>query len=851
MAEDDDEKSPMFTNADAIDGNLSQYILDSAGHEQPHREDHSFPEVADDLKVDPMDCITRPPILVQNGRAWLADDEENKMSYSDVLMKWFKDKGVLETGTNKVLSGLGAFFMSITVVGIYYVAKSMHIVENKFFGAARTKSGRVVVYPPGYRGNFSLNRVDFQKCEFDQQYVNYNDSLHILRVLPGEVAVVRVDGSDMILGPGPSGEVGYHVIISPNVELKQEQVEANRLQHLQCGLWHMVHVRRGKVQHINIDGVDYALFHKPGGHWLKHRKFELGEVYDTTASFNAGTLYRLIVPSGVVAGFDIDGKSRIVTQPCSAWLTTERPVTIEPPAPYNTMTEYTCKDLTLIRLRETERAVVASSGDPKGHKFELRHGLHILRLPARLVAKIDVAPHDFRKVDENLYDQNNVLVNIDWQGRWWVENTDSFTRWSQDPSTSFEKVENIMHDLAMAMARCIQITDLYNSIDGDDEIDGGKPKGAEEPTDRVRRICATKTKDVVQEHVERLEQHGIVLTSVWIRSVTPCDGNTRSEFMRVAEQRANDYAVRRREEQARRMKEVRIASAEREAEERRLELERTANAEKRADDIYRNTEEHKRKNEAGMLDAKLELEQQKQRNAAALNIQRIEEEERQEKIRGVANAEREAEIAIKNAEKDAKVAQLGVEMEAKRRQTEIDAEARLQRSTVEAEQARATLKNTAEVERATIKAEADARLATIEREKRMADFEQEQKERELRLELEARETAVQHEKRMREAEYESAMAKACPQRELAKVVEAVGNAIDTSGVTVTGNMSVDQLNETLQKMTGIPMGLAEILRTRALEPVVDGMRAVTSVGIARPGPDARAGFTGLGPYEDE
>lgn len=856
---------------DPVDGNLADFVREAAGHEQPARGDTSFPAIGDALKVDPATCITRPNILVKNGKAWRNDVEEPangepapKGTYSAVLMEWFRERGMLESGTSKFVSGVGAVLMSATLVGIPYVVKSMHVVEHNFFGAARTKSGEVKVYPPGYRGNFSLNRVDFQKCDFDQKYINYNGALHVLRVLPGEVAVVSVDGSDMILGPGDDGEVGYHVIVNPNVQVKQEQTEAHRLPHLKCGLWHMVHVQKGQVRHVNIDGVDYALFHKPGGHWLMHRKFELGEVYRTNEAFDCRTLHRFIVPNGQVAGFIVDGRPRIVTEACSAWLSTERPVKVVAQKPYDKMETYTCGSLTLMRLTEMQRAVVMTDGV----KYELTSGTHVLRLPARLVAIVDVAVRGKRVVNEDLRDQNNVPVDVNWQYAYRVVNTDAYTRWSPDQKEAEIKVEKVLLDMVIAMARCIQVTELYEAS-GDERVDGSPQGGGDDdgPSDRVRRICAAKTEGVRREYRARLAQRGVDLTTVWVRAVTPRDPATLAQFNRVAEQRAKDYAVRRREEQEAIMKEVRVASAERQAEEKRMELERQAEAERRADDIRRATEEHLRKNEAGELAAKQELQQQKQRNAAELELQQATERQKVATAVATGEAEREAEVALRKAKKSAEVrrveaetaAQLNMlqqqkDLELRRGKAEAEAALHmlqqqkaleLKRAEVEAEAARVALENEAKLneERRNVQAQSDreqvaadgnASVAKTVREQRKADFEQRQAERERELELRAREQAIEHEREMQRAAYEKAMAEACPEREKARVYEAIGRAMDASGVTVRGNMTAQQLADTMSSLIGTPVQVYDGMRAETLEGVLKSTRMLANVGVTVP-----------------
>lgn len=90
-------------NDDPVDGNLADFVREAAGHEQPSRDDTSFPRVAEELKVNPDACITRPNILVKNGKAWRNDVEAPadgepapKGAYSEVLMGWFREHGMLE-----------------------------------------------------------------------------------------------------------------------------------------------------------------------------------------------------------------------------------------------------------------------------------------------------------------------------------------------------------------------------------------------------------------------------------------------------------------------------------------------------------------------------------------------------------------------------------------------------------------------------------------------------------------------------------------------------------------------------------------------------------------------------------
>ena len=567
------------------------------------------------------------------------------------------------------------------------------------------------------------------------------------------------------------------------------------------------------------------------------------------------------MPNGRVAGFIVGGRPRIVTEACSAWLSTEQPVSVKEQALYNDgMATYECGSLTLMRLLEMQRAVVMSAGA----KYELTSGTHVLRLPARLVAIVDVATQADRVVTADLRDANNVPVDVSWQFAWRVTNTDAFTRWSADQAEAARKVTKVLHDMVIAMARCIQVTELYetSSDDAGEPSSGGGGGG---PSDRVRRICATKTKGVQQEYRERLAKRGVDLTTVWIRAVTPQDPATLAEFNRVAEQRAKDYAVRRREEQEAIMKEVRVASAERQAEETRMELERQANAKRRADDIRRETEAHLRTNEAGELAAKQELQQQKQRNAAALELQKATERQKVETTIATGKAERDAEVALRTAQTSAEVERVRAETSAalnllqqqkalELKQSKAEAEAalhmlqqqkalELKHAEVEAEAARVALENQAALaeerrrvqaqsEREQVAADGSAAVAETVRAQRKADFEQAQAERERELELEDRQNGVAHRRKMYDAECERAMAEACPQRELARVYEAIGRALDASGVTVRGNMTADQLADTLSGMVGLPVQLHDVFRTEALKGVVNGIRPLATVAVA-------------------
>lgn len=187
------------------------------------------------------------------------------------------------------------------------------------------------VVKPGYISFYTINGKTFSvsegrwwliKSPLKAHWLGHNISLdsdkismgevHIIRVLPGEVGMIRAQGTEVLL------DVGTHVFNSGTVSIVGKVAYADK-HYFHHGRYHYLRVERGYMAKVwavvSVDGVQTVVprLIGQGVHLMNNHMFKFeGFVKCSEKVIEHGSIHRITVVKGLLAKCVQDSKNRIL-----------------------------------------------------------------------------------------------------------------------------------------------------------------------------------------------------------------------------------------------------------------------------------------------------------------------------------------------------------------------------------------------------------------------------------------------------------------------------------------------------------------------------------------------------------
>ena len=178
-----------------------------------------------------------------------------------------------------------------TGVGLFYVLSKVTLVRKGEVGLVESFTGQVRVLAPGWHLIETMGTRVLKAQLTDDLIVH--GMLKIIRILPGNLGLALSNGHPVFLLPG------RHLVVDPLFTF-QRQVSMTE-PHICISTAHLITVPVGTVGLASVDST--AHFLEAGRHVFAHQRMSfLGFKRATDELINAGSKFRIVVPSGKVRG---------------------------------------------------------------------------------------------------------------------------------------------------------------------------------------------------------------------------------------------------------------------------------------------------------------------------------------------------------------------------------------------------------------------------------------------------------------------------------------------------------------------------------------------------------------------
>lgn len=288
--------------------------------------------------------------------------------------------------------GLGAALLSATGVGACFVGSRTRRLEPgeiAFFHDADKR-------PRFVAGGWSLEpnpfHSGFERFDTNQQYIQFEGVIHIVRVQPGTYVRAVRNGHSLLLEAGENNEVGVHVMVEPNFSIVGQlggaaggavhpdgaavvRVDAS---HIDASPLHILNVPPDRVIAVTVNRKPHVLFE--GRHVIESPTLVAGNdagLYSLAKSFSVdGMIHYCVVYPGLLGGVKVADRACFVESPRALWFYSPHVEIMEPVALESEMTSFT--SLTRLIVDDFKLALIRAKD---GALVVLTPGVHVLKRP--------------------------------------------------------------------------------------------------------------------------------------------------------------------------------------------------------------------------------------------------------------------------------------------------------------------------------------------------------------------------------------------------------------------------------------------------------------------------------------